>query len=113
MGDPARDPWQTPFHHQGSALQPIKFDGKIMTCIVVKAFSEDELSRETTLTKNELLKGGFKRFTVSQMKKLWDIGQDSIELMAERAVLDDRIHNDYVFKRRLLKKHLWARLKDG
>jgi len=58
----------------------------------------------------ELKALGFERFTVDQMWKEWDIGTDKIELMADRAVGLDHIHDDIVILRGK-QTQLWARRK--
>jgi hypothetical protein len=120
-------PWQRPFHFAGSANTPIAHDDLKALLKLVKELERsgsatgkkylltetDPFPRDTDRSVVDLEKSGFTRITVRHMGK-WNIGIDDLDKMAERAVMDDRIHNDYVFKRRMLKiKHLWARLKDG
>jgi hypothetical protein len=63
-------------------------------------------SKSTTA---ELIEANFERITVSRMNG-WDIGTDNIELMADRAMTEHKIHGDYVI-RETKPPQLWGRLK--
>jgi hypothetical protein len=54
---------------------------------------------------------GFERITVAEMHREWGIGKDKIELMAKRAVQDDRIHADWKVIQPGKRKELWIRRK--
>jgi hypothetical protein len=122
--------WQQPFHHMGSANNPLAhIDGpaaieamKILGCeqplgpgqkILVSVTTpapEDVVSRETALTVPKLKELGFTPITTGQMAA-WGYSKYALEEMAKRASQEGYIYDDYVFKRKTFRKQLFARLK--
>jgi hypothetical protein len=129
-----RDVWNNPIRHAGSTGDPFALgtDPDALAALLAKEaadkplgpnegilivrvqkLADDIVTRETDRSRSDLEKAGYEHFTVGRMFKEWAIGGDRVEDMAPRAVLDGRIHDDYLFQIRPRGKYLWARRKDG